>query len=63
MEHIQALRLAQHRLLRAWLRAGSGEKRFAILSELRIVERQLSEEVKRTRAPSNFIRTYAVQDK
>lgn len=61
MDRIKVLQLTQQRLLRAWLRAGDGEQRFAILSELRSVERQLGEELKRSRIGEGDIRTYAVQ--
>ncbi len=61
MDEIRSLQECQTHLLHAWLDAENGEARFAILTELRIVERELGERARKARLPQDRIRTFAVR--
>lgn len=60
MEEVRDLQQQQRDLLQAWLSAADGADRFAILNELRKVERQLSGMTRALRIRPDRIRTYAI---
>ncbi|MHB1684220.1 MAG: hypothetical protein ACYCYO_15565 [Bacilli bacterium] len=60
MDEIRSLQECQTRLLHEWLDAANGEARFSILTELRIVERELGERARKARLPHK-IRTFSVR--
>ena len=61
LEKIKHLRDRQHRLLRAWVDEADSNARFAILSELREVERKIEEVARRERLPEHPVPTYVIQ--
>lgn len=58
---IDSLKARQRQLLKDWLDTTDGAKRFAILTELRAVERELASDAVRARRSGRSIRTFAVR--
>ena len=60
MEEIRDLQLRQRDLLQAWLATADGARRFAILSELRAVERQIEGKTLDAHMRAESVRTFTI---
>ncbi|MCY0900838.1 MAG: hypothetical protein OWU32_01465 [Firmicutes bacterium] len=61
MMRVKELQVRQRQLLHAWLGASDGGTRFAILQELRAVEREMKTDARRFPNVKNEVKMYAVR--
>lgn len=60
VDDLHSLQLRQRSLLNEWLQASNGEARFRILQELRSVELELNEMLRRNHRDSTHLHQYAM---